>query len=1029
VEKTRARIIDRRGHFQGEFQHGILEVMDRLTPDPIQPPQYNTLEAAIGRIGKALLDRSAGSSPTLFNRRRWSNTLLDWCMKDETFKIRLFRFIDVLPSLKHDRQVARLLEEYFQDLPSLAGPLQWGLRAMSATALGARLSAHSLRQQIIQMAKMFIAGTSVADAGPTLSQLWKDGRACSIDLLGEASVSELEADRYRDRCLDALLLLGRETAAWPSNKVLEQDHLGMIPRVQLSVKLSALYSQLDPVDPEGAYRALAGRLRPLLDFAGSIPAAITFDMEQAETKNIVLMTFMRLLSEDAYRAYPHAGIALQAYTKDSGADLARLIEWVRQRRTPIGVRLVKGAYWDSEMIRYRQRGWPVPVFETKPETDANYERLSRMLIEHIDVLRPAFGTHNLRSLTHAEAAAHVAQVPSEAYEYQMIFGMAEPLQTAVTQFGRRVRIYTPVGDLIPGMAYLVRRLLENTSNESFLRREYSEKEPLDLLSPPPVSVPSAATDGQAVPPPMESTHHADRFLNEPHTDFSQDATRSAMQTAVSRVKAQLGRRVSLAASSGISPSGPAILSRNPSNPDEVVGQFHACSLEDIPRVVETSRRSVAGWSSISSDDRAAMLVQAASLMRTRHFDLAAWEIFETGKSWREADADVAEAIDFLEFYAGEMRRLSHGRRLGHAPGELNEVLHAPRGIAAVIAPWNFPLAIPTGMVAAALVTGNAVLFKPSERASVLGLLLTQLLHEAGVPLDALQILPGGPDIGQALASHPEVDLIAFTGSKTVGLQLLAHSAQVTADQRTVKRVIAEMGGKNAIIIDDTADLDEAVIGVVTSFTGYQGQKCSACSRAIVHESIYEVFLQRLTEAVMSLHVGPPEDPTHVMGPMIDARALAKVQDYLKIGTQEGRLIVAGKTHEPGYFITPTIVADIQPHHRLAQEEIFGPLLAVMKARDFKEALNIANNSPYALTGGVYSRSPAHIQTARTAFDVGNLYINRPITGALVGRQPFGGHRLSGVGAKAGGEDYLSQFMITRVVSENTLRRGFAPSEF
>jgi RHH-type proline utilization regulon transcriptional repressor/proline dehydrogenase/delta 1-pyrroline-5-carboxylate dehydrogenase len=367
--------------------------------------------------------------------------------------------------------------------------------------------------------------------------------------------------------------------------------------------------------------------------------------------------------------------------------------------------------------------------------------------------------------------------------------------------------------------------------------------------------------------------------------------------------------------------------------------------------------------------------------------------------------------------------------LGHEPGEFNELIHEPRGVVAVIAPWNFPLAIPMGMVSAALVTGNIVLFKPSERSSILGHLLVELLHEAGVPRDVLQVLPGGGEIGHALATHPKVDLVAFTGSKDVGLRLLAESIQTRTDQRTIKKVIAEMGGKNAIIIDETADLDEAVLGVMKSFTGYQGQKCSACSRAIVHHSVYEHFLQRLTDAVMSLRIGPPEDPANTMGPMIDARAQAKVEAYIKIAKQEGRIVALRDTVGPGYFIGPVVVADVLPEHRLAQEEIFGPVLAVMRANDCADALRIANHSSYALTGGIYSRSPKNIRLARATFDVGNLYINRPITGALVNRQPFGGHRLSGVGAKAGGEDYLDQFMISRVVSENTLRRGFAPSEW
>lgn len=949
-------------------------------------------------------------------------------MKDEAFKVRLFRFIDLLPSIRQDRQTSALVEEYFSDLSTLPAPMQWGLRATSATAFGARIGGYVLRRQISAMAKMFIAGRSVEEAEPTLLQLWKSGRACSIDLLGEASVSETEADHYMERCREALLFFGEKAATWSSIPLLEHDHLGPLPRVQLSIKLSALYSQLDPVDPEGAYGALAGRLRPLVDLAQTIPAALTFDMEQAETKEIFLTTFMRLLSEQPYRSYPHAGIALQAYLKDSVTDVDRLMDWTRRRGTPITVRLVKGAYWDSETIRAQQRGWPIPVFQSKDDTDANYERLTRTLIQHIDIIRPAFATHNLRSLAHAEATAQASDLPPAAYEFQMLYGMAEALQTAVADFGRRVRVYAPVGELLPGMAYLVRRLLENTANESFLRKEFTGKEPLDqLLKQPHFVMDSEQRSGGRSSSPLLSLN--DHFANEPLTDFSDAALRTAMSHAIDRVKTQLGGTVFDVLADGSMPSGPELIARDPSRPERIIARVKSCSTNDIEPAVASSLNACPHWSALPAMKRATIMRAAAARMRHRRFELAAWEIFETGKPWREADADIAEAIDFLEFYAKEMHRYERPRRLGHEPGELNELVYTPRGVAAVIAPWNFPLAIPTGMVSAALVTGNVVLFKPSERASVTGHLLVELLHEAGVPKDVVQILPGGGEIGEALATHPQVDIVVFTGSKEVGLRLLAHSTRVPPGQRTIKKVIAEMGGKNAIIVDDTADLDEAVLGVMKSFTGYQGQKCSACSRAIVHQSVYERFLHRLTEAVMSLRIGPPEDPANMMGPMIDARAREKVETYLDIGRREGRLIVLRETAGPGYFIGPAVVADILPHHRLAQEEIFGPVLAVMRATDCAEALRLANQSSYALTGGIYSRSPKNIRLARANFDVGNLYINRPITGALVNRQPFGGHRLSGIGAKAGGSDYLGQFLTSRVVSENTLRRGFAPSEF
>ncbi len=989
-----------------------------------------TLEAEIRRIGEALATRSAGHAPTVFDSRWWSASLLRWSMKDDDFKVRLFRFIDVLPCLHRDDQVTKLVDEYFGGIDKLAGPMHWGLRAMSATRLGARVSVHSLRHQVEQMARTFIAGASVDSAMTVLAQLWKSGRACSVDLLGEATVSEREADQYRDRCLQALKSLGEAAALWPPTPVLEQDHLGKVPRVQLSVKLSALYSQLDAIDPEGNFHAVAARLRPILDLAIASPASITFDMEQTELKDLTLMIFMRLLSEDAYRSFSHGGIAIQAYQKESAADVETLIRWVKRRGAPVTIRLVKGAYWDSDSISYAQRGWPVPVFQSKAETDANYEALSRVLIEHADVIRPSFGTHNLRSLSHAEAAAQATGLPAQACEYQMIFGMAEPLQSAVAESGRRLRIYTPVGELIPGMAYLVRRLLENTSNESFLRKEYVEAIPLDQLLAPPDGTEMALHPPRASTPQNRTAEGPDEtgsFTNEPYTDFSKAVARDQMAQAVVAVRNQVGRMVSYTVGGGTAPSGDELVTRNPSAPGEIVGRMRSVTPADVTRAAEAARTAFAEWSALPCASRAAILVKAADAIRRRRCELAAWEIAETGKGWREADADVAESIDFLEFYAQEMRRIGQPRRLGQAPGELNHVMWSPRGLVAVIPPWNFPLAIPTGMVSAALVTGNVVLFKPSERAIKMGALLVELLSAAGVPDGALQFVPGGPEIGRALVAHPSVEVIAFTGSKDVGLQILAQAnASMGPGPRTIKRVIAEMGGKNAIIVDETADLDEAVTGVVTSFTGYQGQKCSACSRAIVHEAVYDQFLQRLTDAVMSLRIGPAQEPGHRMGPVIDERARAKVREYIQLGKGEARLIVQREATGAGCYVGPTIFGEVQPSHRLAQEEIFGPVLAVMRAGDFAEAIRMANESAYALTGGVYSRSPGNILAARETFSVGNLYINRPITGALVGRQPFGGHRLSGMGAKAGGEDYLPQFMVARVVSENTVRRGFAP---
>ncbi|HEY5626724.1 MAG TPA: bifunctional proline dehydrogenase/L-glutamate gamma-semialdehyde dehydrogenase, partial [Nitrospira sp.] len=807
----------------------------------------------------------------------------------------------------------------------------------------------------------FIAGVSIQEAASVFGDLWRGGKAWSVDLLGEATISDREADRYRDRCLRALTELAEAVQQWKASPLLERDHLGEIPRVQLSLKISALSPHLDPMDPEGSYRAVSERLRPIADAAISLPASLVFDMEQAETKDLLIDIFTRLFSEPAYRTYPHAGIAMQAYNRATGQDIDGLLQWVSRRGAPITIRLVKGAYWDSDTIQYRQRGWPIPLFDHKSDTDANYESLVSRLLGEASIVRPAFGTHNLRTLAYIEAVAEQLRLPQETLEYQMIFGMAEPFHQAIVARGRRLRLYTPVGELLPGMAYLVRRLLENTSNESFLRKEYVESQPLSVLLAPPAASQVSTT----------SPSEAPVFRNEPLRDFSQSATRAAMQEAIVEVRSQLGRQWPPVAG-GITLTGPAMVSRNPARRDEIVGLAQGAAPADVERVITHAIQAWQAWRERPAANRVEILRAAAALMRERRETLAAWEILECGKPWREADADIAEAIDFLEYYAAEWLRLAPPMRLGQDPGELNHRLYGPRGVTAVIAPWNFPLAIPTGMVSAALVTGNPVIFKPSERSSLTGHLLARILVEAGVPEGVLTYLPGGPEIGQALVHHPDVVTIAFTGSKNVGLGIIKEAAALRPGQRMVKRVIAEMGGKNAIIIDDTADLDDAITGLLISCTGYAGQKCSACSRAIVHASIYDLFLERLKDAVASLRIGDPEDPGTQVGPVIDTRAQAGILEYIKIGRLEASVLVEGAVHLPGCYVGPTVFVDVKPTDRIAQEEIFGPVLAVIKAATFEEALTIANATDYGLTGGVYSRSPANLELAREHFDVGNL---------------------------------------------------------
>jgi RHH-type proline utilization regulon transcriptional repressor/proline dehydrogenase/delta 1-pyrroline-5-carboxylate dehydrogenase len=476
-------------------------------------------------------------------------------------------------------------------------------------------------------------------------------------------------------------------------------------------------------------------------------------------------------------------------------------------------------------------------------------------------------------------------------------------------------------------------------------------------------------------------------------------------------------------------TGAIMDSINPSDGETVVGRVHMADIAEADAAVEAARAGFPAWRDTPATDRAAVLFKVANAMRTGRDELSAVMSFEVGKPWREADGDVVEAIDFLEYYGREMLRLDQPRLMQRLPGEMNHLSYQPRGVSVVIAPWNFPLAILTGMTAAALVTGNTVIVKPAEQSMVIAARMMALFIEAGVPPGALQFLPGlGETVGAHLVAHPHVANIAFTGSRAVGLAIWRTAGDTQPGQAALKRVVCEMGGKNGLIVDSDADLDEAVDGALHSAFGFAGQKCSACSRAIVLEEHYDEFVERLAEATRSLTFGPTDDPGPAFGPVIDAESQSRLQRIIADGVSRGqRLVVGGEVFDgPGYFVPATIFADVSPDDVLANDEFFGPLLAVIKARDFDHALAIANGTDYALTGGLFSRSPKRIDRARAELRVGNLYINRSITGAIVGRQPFGGGAMSGGGTKAGGPDYLLQFLDPRTITENTLRRGFAP---
>ena len=511
------------------------------------------------------------------------------------------------------------------------------------------------------------------------------------------------------------------------------------------------------------------------------------------------------------------------------------------------------------------------------------------------------------------------------------------------------------------------------------------------------------------------------FRNEPYSDFTEPETRGRMEAALEKVRGQLGREYDLLIGGERIRTEAKLNSMNPSRPAETVGIHQKADVELARRAVEAARSSFARWSKTPAEDRIRMLLRAAALIRERKYEFNAWLAFEAGKTWPEAEAEVAEAIDFCEYYAREMARLAGPQPVVQLSGERDEMRYLPLGVGIVIPPWNFALAILCGMTAAALVAGNTVVIKPSSETPTVAAVFAETLIEAGFPADSFCYLTGsGGAIGDALVAHPGTRFISFTGSRDVGLHINELAAKPQKGQVWIKRVVAEMGGKDAIIVDAECDLEAAVEGVAVSAFGYQGQKCSACSRAIVDAKVYDVFVEKLRQRVARIRVGSPEDPANYMGPVISAGVKKTIEQYIAVGVTEGKRITsvaAGVNDDTGYFVAPTVIVDVDSKARIFQEEIFGPVLAVAKARDFDHALQMANDSEYGLTGAIYSTNRPNVERAREEFFVGNMYINRKCTGAMVGAHPFGGFNMSGTDSKAGGPDYLLLFLQAKAIAE------------
>lgn len=985
------------------------------------------LERRILSLGSEIFTEVEESKNSSFNSDNIIDQLMDWSMRDKDFKTSLFRFVGVFPDLRSSSSIIKHAKEYFDPVAeNLPLPLRLGL-SVNPKSVTASVGARLVRKQISAVASRFILGSNPYRALPKLDKLRRNGIGFTIDLLGEASVSEEEALAYQKKYLELLEALSGHMHEW--TEPLIEGHTGETTPLNISVKLSALYSQIKPVSTEHSVKILKNRLRPILTRAKKFGVYVYLDMEDSSMTSIIIDTFKSILSEEQFLDYQQVGLVLQAYMRRTEDDLLKLIEWAKRQERRIGVRLVKGAYWDSESALSKQHSWPSPVWLEKANSDYTYEKLSRLILKNNEWVYSAFASHNTRSLCHAIACAESLGVSKTDYELQMLYGMAGPIKKAFVKRGFLVRDYTPVGDLVPGMAYLVRRLLENTSNEGFLNLRFNKGETPEHLFKNPLFDTSDTGEKH-----LNKTAR-EEFSNAPFLDFSVTGVRGnfkeTLEKTIGVIKAKPRPVFPIVDGLEIKTKS-QIDSTCPDDSSFVLGRSYLAGLELSEKALQSLSDFHHTWRDTQIETRQEILFKAAELITQQRERLASLIVLEASKQWTAADADVAEAIDFLNYYAHQAKELFQRKKIGNIPGEFNQLSYEPRGVSLVISPWNFPLAIPCGMLSAALVTGNCAILKPAEQTPVIAQELFKILLQAGLPPRAAAFLPGrGEVLGEYLVKHPRISTIVFTGSKQVGLGIIEKAAKTTAEQTHVKRVIAEMGGKNAIIIDEDADLDEAVKGTVHSAFGFQGQKCSACSRIIVvSQKTYEVFSKRLASATKSINLGSAQEPTSFLSSVINSEERKRILGVIERAKKSLQLLAQGSypegTSETSSYVPPTVFTKTPKEHFLLKEEVFGPVACVQIAKTFKDALEMAIDSEYALTGAIFSRSPKNIELAQSEFKVGNLYINRGSTGALVGRQPFGGARMSGVGSKAGGEDYLKQFVYPRVITENTMRRGFVP---
>lgn len=939
-------------------------------------------------------------------------------------RIHLLKFLAILPSLDHDTQgveVKRILKESLRRLIldskkaaklGLKGerqPLPPQLVVLFYFVLliirifPSKALANIVRFKVRFMAKRFIAGETIESAEKNFAAIFNTGRDVTLDQLGELVVSEAEADNYMNEVLKLVNGFSMHITPGARNKA------GIL-RAHVSIKVSALCSDFKPEAFDYTYNLVAPRLIKILKTAKEQQVFINIDAEHYHYRDIVFEVYKKVLLEtDELKDYADTGIVLQAYLRDCYEHLADIVVLAKERGHMMPIRLVKGAYWDAETVEAEAHGHNAPEFLNKEETDINFRQMIYEIYKSFPHIKLCIASHNFADHAYADALREVKFKEIDEIEHQCLHMTYEALSTAMAKMGWAVRNYVPIGSLIVGMAYLVRRIMENSSQVGVLTIMRSHKKNAKLMAPNEIYEMHKE----------QGVLNLDSTLTQIHGQFGNcPPLKTYLEKELKHFRHEFNKfelAKEYKCSFEISGNEETIIS--PSDAKTVVGKIKFANEDDAKLAIDTVDNSFyeGEWSTYSWQQRASIMGRAAELMYIRRNEYAALIMHESGKAIGEALADVDEAIDFLNFY---IRRLQE-------VGDIGE--YEARGPYAIIAPWNFPMAIPCGMTASALLTGASVILKPAEQTPLITCELINLFHEAGVPTDALIHLPGvGETVGQALIESPKIAGVIFTGSKQVGVHIaktcaarLYHNRQ--SNRTYPVRVITEMGGKNATIVTNNAELDETVSGILYSAFAHAGQKCSACSRVLVHKEVKDKLIARLKQAAMDIKVGPATDFSSFINPLVSGeekqRLIAQVKEACKEAQDHQGVVHVNRSEEelPGHCVGPTIIelpkARAYEKDSFACRELFAPVIHVIAYDDYDDAIDIFNAVEYGLTGGIFSQSQDDIDFLSKKMMIGNNYINRPITGARVAIEPFGGFKMSGTGPKAGGADYLRSLFV------------------